>query len=246
MKRLACILLVSASLLPVAAQEGLPVTDASAGRLNAGDAPPRRPLDVDQFMRDIAPEPIQQLPLAIPDELRFSPAELEIVRMTRAAFELSSQLRWQEALPLFVEVTRRDPDNKSARFGLGTTYISLSRYAEAIELFNDMIAEFPSDYYVLNNLAWLYATAADLQYRDGQKALELAQKALLIAPADYHVWSTLSEAYFIMGEYQRSLRAAFEAHQIANLQKAPANYIKEYRDQIAKSRRAALALSILE
>ena len=62
----------------------------------------------------------------------------------------------------------------------------------------------PADYQQLNNMAWVYATATDPQFRDAPKAIDLAQQALVISPYNHHIWSTLSEAYFSNGDYQRA------------------------------------------
>ena len=51
----------------------------------------------------------------------------------------------------------------------------------------------PADYQQLNNMAWVYATATDPQFRDAPKAIDLAQQALVISPYNHHIWSTLSK-----------------------------------------------------
>jgi tetratricopeptide (TPR) repeat protein len=99
---------------------------------------------------------------------------------------------------------------------------------------------------VLNNLAWLYATTTDLSIRDGNRAIALAQEALLIQPDDHHVWSTLSAAHYIVGNYDRALRAAEEAVRLGERMEMNPEGLQNYRQQAQRCRQAAEALSILD
>lgn len=152
----------------------------------------------------------------------------------------------QEAVEMFHAVLKKDPANKRARFGLGTAYIQLQNYREALAVLEPMADEFPEDYFLKNNIAWLYATAKDHSIRNGAKAVRYAQEALLIAPKDQHVWSTLSEGYYISGQYDKALRAAEEALKLGMESAAGAEGVEEYRRQVEKNRRASQAMSVLE
>jgi tetratricopeptide (TPR) repeat protein len=152
----------------------------------------------------------------------------------------------QDAVGMFNDVLKRDPANKRARFGLGTAYIQMQRYKEALAVLEPMAKEFPEDYFLKNNIAWLYATAKDVSIRSGAKAVQYAQDALLIAPGDYHVWSTLSEGYYVSGHYDKALRAAEEALKLSLDSPTGAEGAEEYRRQVEKNRKAAQAMSVLE
>lgn len=152
----------------------------------------------------------------------------------------------QEAIGMFNEVLQRDPVNKRARFGLGTAYIQMQKYKEALAVLEPLVKEFPEDYFLKNNIAWLYATAKDVTIRNGAKAIQYAQDALLIAPGDFHVWSTLSEGYYISGQYDKALRAAEEALKVSLDSPTGAEGAEEYRRQVEKNRRAVQAMSVLE
>jgi len=175
------------------------------------------------------------------DELK---AELE-ARIEEAMAGMGRGMS-EEALVIFQQVLREDPQNKRARFGIGTAYIQMNNYREALAVLEPMTEEFPDDFSVKNNVAWLYATARDLSVRNGAKAIRFAQEALLINPHSYQVWNTLSESYFITGEYERAQRAAEEALKLALQQNAPESSVMDYRRQAEKSRRAARAMSLLE
>lgn len=170
----------------------------------------------------------------------------EINRRLDQAYGNMNRGRFQEALTQFRSVLKVDPRNHRARFGLGNIMIQLQQFEEGREIFEALVAENPDDYSLKNNLAWLYATAKDAHIRNGARALELAQDALLLAPKDYHVWSTLSEAYYILGQYSRAQRAAQIAFDLASAEKGTESNTAEYRRQMEKCRRAAEAMSIIE
>jgi tetratricopeptide (TPR) repeat protein len=154
--------------------------------------------------------------------------------------------QFANAANAFKNALKEEPGSKEARFGLGTVYIHLEQYREALEVLDPMTKEFPEDYFLKNNVAWLYATAKDHSVRNGAKAVALAQDALLDAPRDYHVWSTLSEAYYVLGDYEKAVRAAEEAIRLAADARATEYNMREYRQQVLKCRKAVQAMSLLE
>ncbi|MBN1268106.1 MAG: tetratricopeptide repeat protein [Kiritimatiellae bacterium] len=154
--------------------------------------------------------------------------------------------RYDAAMEAFEQALALDPRSREARFGLGTTHIQREEFREAIRVLEPMMEQYPDDYFLKNNIAWLYATAKDHSVRNGARAVALAQEALLIAPRDYHVWSTLAEAYYVSGRYERALRAAEEALRLVTESTGDPQNIREYRDQIAKCRKAVEAMSLLE
>ncbi len=166
--------------------------------------------------------------------------------LLRRAFSALQENRLRDAELAFREAIRLDPHNKQAQFGLGTLYIKAGYLREAVDIMEPLVQENPNDYLIVNNLAWLYATAADLSVRNGRRAVELAQSALLLEPQDYHVWSTLSEAHFISGSYEKALRAAQEAERLCRELGNDEGLLQEYQQQVEKARRAAVAFSILE
>lgn len=162
------------------------------------------------------------------------------------AFMALEQSKPGVAQGIFTKVLQKDPTNRRARFGLSTALIQSEKYKEAMAILESMIKEVPQDYVTKNNLAWIYATATDLKVRDGKRAVELAQEALMINPTDCHVWSTLSEAYFICGRYDKALRNAEHALRVGQDTKADAKLLTEYQNQVERCRKAAESMAILE
>ncbi len=163
----------------------------------------------------------------------------------RSAFDLIEQGDVEEAERRFRILLRHQPDHFSTRFGFGTVLIKQHKYEEAIEVLESLLDDHPEAHAVMNNLAWLYATATDVAFRDGTRAIKLAQEAVFLQPRNYHVWNTLAEAHYISGEYDRAARAAEEALRRAHQQDAPISQIRTYEEQAARSRKASQAAEIL-
>jgi tetratricopeptide (TPR) repeat protein len=133
-----------------------------------------------------------------------------------------------------------DPKNLQARRVVGHAYISAKQYKKAETMLLALTEEYPEDFKLWNNLAWLYATAEDLSIRDGKKATQYAQEAMTLAPNDYHVWSTLSEAHYISGEYEKAYRAVMHMASLAARfgTGITEENVNEYNEQIRKCKRA--------
>ena len=173
-------------------------------------------------------------------------ATANIERELDVAFKAIEQGKPDVAASLFTKVLERDPANRRGRFGLSTALIQSDKYKEALAILEAMLKETPNDYVLKNNTAWVYATARDLSMRNGRRAVQLAQEALLINPLDCHVWSTLAEAYFISGRYDKALRNAEQALRVGRETNADAKLLDQYQLQVDRCRKAAESMSILE
>ncbi len=162
------------------------------------------------------------------------------------AYKALDQAQPTVAVGLFRKALEKEPANRRGRFGLSTALIQTDNYKEALEILEIMLKETPKDYVLKNNTAWIYATARDRKMRNGPRAIQLAQEALLLNPIDCHVWSTLAEAYYICGQYGKALRSAGEALRVGRDTHADAKLQAQYELQIERCRRAAESSSILE
>jgi predicted Zn-dependent protease len=144
------------------------------------------------------------------------------------------------AITTYERIIEIDPANMKARYLISTLYITTKQYAEAEQVLTSLIEEYPDDFQLKNNLAWQYATAENPSFRDGEKAIALAQEAMALAPSDHHVWSTLAEAYYSAGQYEKANRAI--NHMLALGQRYGTDITPEmaegYNKQIRKCRRA--------
>lgn len=154
----------------------------------------------------------------------------------------------ESAITAYERVLEIDPMNKQARVTIVLACIATKQYAKAEQLLNGLIEDYPEDADHKNNLAWLYATAEDPAFRKGQKAIELAQEAMVLTPNDYHIWSTLAEAYYAAGQYEKANRAI--THMISLAKRYGAgiteDQVKSYNEQIRKCKRALDAQKALQ
>jgi len=166
--------------------------------------------------------------------------EERILFLNNVAQAYFAEEDFASAVNAYERILEIDPTHREARYIIGHAYISAKQYGKAKVVLEKLIAENPEDFKLLNNLAWLYATAEDPAYRDGAKAIKLAQQAMVLAPNDHHVWSTLSEAYYISGEYEKAHRAITHMAQLATRygQGITKEAVDEYNEQIRKCKRA--------
>jgi len=163
----------------------------------------------------------------------------EAVRLTR-------EDKLDDAMAILDEVLATDPENRVARTTRSIVLTSQFRYGEAVEVLEGLCEDFPKDVGILNNLAWVFATASDRSLRDGVRAVELAKSALISSPRNFHIWSTLSEGYYVTGDFQRASDAASEALKLGIPANASAKDILIYREQLRKAQRALLAFQLVE
>ena len=146
----------------------------------------------------------------------------------------------KEAVKAYEKILEIDPTLIRAKYVISQLYILAKEEKKAEQTLLELIKKFPNDPKLWNNLAWLYATSEDLTFRNGEKALNAAHQALVLSPNDYHVWDTLSEAYYISGKYKKAYRAAKQMAMLAiqHGDKITKKQLKEYNQHIRKCKRA--------
>ena len=154
----------------------------------------------------------------------------------------------EDAIEVYERVLRIDPDNVDALNLSALICVNTHAYEKALTYMQKLAELDPDDYQQLNNMAWVYATATDPQFRDAPKAIDLAQQALVISPRNHHVWSTLSEAYFSNGDYQRADSCIRQVIAIATSQgaKMSKENVETYNQQIRKCKRAMETQALLD
>ena len=91
-----------------------------------------------------------------------------------------------------------------AYYNRGIAYSKKGQYEKAISDYNKAIEINPGDAGPYNDLAWLLATCPDARYRDGVKAVELAQKAVELSPRASFL-DTLASAYAEVGKFEDAI-----------------------------------------
>ena len=110
-----------------------------------------------------------------------------------------------EAIGRAVEV---DPCEPAPRATLGELLRHEGRHAERRELLEVGVAKCPDTAAFANDLAWALATSPDAQWRDGARAVELANAAVAASPNNIGFLDTLAAAQAEAGDLEAALRTA--------------------------------------
>lgn len=124
---------------------------------------------------------------------------------------------------------QRDPENPRLRLALGTLQYERNNLQEAVHQLETGLQLDPDNPEIMNNLAWLLATARQSQFFDPKRAVTLAKKAVHISPKAY-ILDTLAEAYHARGQDHKALAVAEQALAAAT---GNASY---YRKQVKRFR----------
>jgi len=122
---------------------------------------------------------------------------------------------------------QKTPDNPDLYRMLGDLYYGRQDYEMTIRAYEHALKIRPDNPEVLNNLAWLFATCDNPDYRNPQQALILAQKAATLS-SEAHIMDTLAESYYINGKYTEAVLAAGRALKLARTN------LSYYEDQLEK------------
>ena len=155
---------------------------------------------------DEAIKGLKQILQVAPDrpELR----ELQYQLATYYLIQSQSEL----AIETFTKVLKWDPDTANALRGRGDAYLNLGKHKEAIADFESALAIDDKDQSLLNNLAWVLATSPFDEFRNGERAVELATKACeLTAFQMPHILSTLAAAHAELGDFESAIKWSTQA-----------------------------------
>jgi tetratricopeptide (TPR) repeat protein len=94
------------------------------------------------------------------------------------------------------------------------SYNQLGRFAPALADFQKALPRLPNDAGAHNEAAWLLATCPDLKLRDPRRAVELARKAVQLAPHEGNYWNTLGAAHYRAGDWQPAIDALNKSREL--------------------------------
>jgi eukaryotic-like serine/threonine-protein kinase len=87
------------------------------------------------------------------------------------------------------------------------SYLRLSQWDKAAAAYAKALELKPDDYQVRNQLAWIYATCPDPQFRRPPEAVALAERAVAAAAQDANCWNTLGVARYRAGDWPGAVTA---------------------------------------
>jgi tetratricopeptide (TPR) repeat protein len=116
----------------------------------------------------------------------------------RIGYVLLAQGSAEDAVGQFRIAIAAVPAFKWFRYGLGEALDKAGASDQAEREFRDLLREDPENAAANNEMAWFYATAKDLRYRNPKAALELAKKAVAASGGGWpNILDTLAEAYYV-------------------------------------------------
>ena len=132
---------------------------------------------------------------------------------------LLQQGRLDEAIAQLQKTLEFKPDNASAHKNLGIAFLQQGRLDETIAHFKKSLEIRPDQVEIQNNLAWLLATSPQASLRNGNQAVELAERANQLAGAkNPNVLCTLAAAYAEAGRFSEAVETAQRALSLAGAQ----------------------------
>ena len=128
---------------------------------------------------------------------------------------LAAKQKTDAAIFHFQKALSIQPDFIAASNDLGVQFASKGEIDNAIAAWRQTLSFDPDNADALNNVAWVRATAADAELRDGREALDLAQRAIRNGGENQVVLRTLAAAQAELGQFADAIATADRAEELA-------------------------------
>jgi Flp pilus assembly protein TadD len=129
---------------------------------------------------------------------------------------LTKQKKWNEAAKLDFAVLEIDPNDLPAHLNLAYILPHLGREQEAMQYLETALQIDPDSTETLNNLAWSLATSEEAGFRNGARAVQLAERACELTDYQKTIFvGTLAAAYAEAGRFEDAISAAEKAINLA-------------------------------
>ncbi len=135
---------------------------------------------------------------------------------------LSHLGRPDEAAAAYQRARELEPDDGKVRAALAAVMWSRGSYAEAAEVLREGLRRDTKNISLANNLAWYLATCPDAGFRNGQRAVELAEGVCRRAGEENpQLLDTLAAAYAAAGRFEEAVETARQALELARTTGTP-------------------------
>ena len=127
-----------------------------------------------------------------------------------------------DAMVQYRKLLEIQPENAEGRNILGTILIQQGRIKEAIEQWEETLVMQRDNGNAKSNLAWVFATCPEESFRNGTRAVQLAEQALhLSGGKNPIIYRTLAAAYAESGRFAEAIETARRGAELANNQGNP-------------------------
>jgi Flp pilus assembly protein TadD len=145
-------------------------------------------------------------------------------RSAEAAGGLGDALQHQglqaEAEKYHRQAVEIDTKNIESHHKLAMALLASGKTADAIKQWREALRLQPDNIGILNNVAWIEATASDPSVRNGKESLEYAEKAARLTDnQSFNVLDSLAAAYAECGRFSEAAAAAMTAAELADAAK---------------------------
>ncbi len=131
-------------------------------------------------------------------------------------FIFAQQGRTIDAIPHYNEVIRVKPSYLKAHYYLGAALESLGDIEKSILHYQEALSLSPNGIPVLKKLAWIFATHENPKFRNGSKAVQLAEQANQLTGGNQPVnMDILAAAYAEAGRFNEAVQTAKKAIRLA-------------------------------
>jgi tetratricopeptide (TPR) repeat protein len=134
------------------------------------------------------------------------------VVMLQMGMLYSNLKKYDKAIEVYTAILASHPDDVEAMRGRGDAYLNGGHRVEAEADYERALKLQPHDLGILNNFAWVLATAPEDKLRDGHRAVAMANDAC--RQTDYkqdYILSTLAAAYAEIGDFESARKWATKA-----------------------------------
>lgn len=166
--------------------------------------------------------------------MRLTPAQAEAYLGLGLALGQAGKM--DAALPYLEKAVALKPD-ATTHYHLAVAYAARHQFGHAVEAYRQVLKLDPNALAALNNLAWILATQPDPILRNGQLAVEYAERACRLTGNKQPLFlGTLAAAYAECGRFADAVRVGEEACQLAqrngleDLAKRNAELVKLYQN----------------
>jgi tetratricopeptide (TPR) repeat protein len=114
---------------------------------------------------------------------------------------------WARAAEDLGKIVELEPADVGAWYRRGFAYVNLNRWDKALADFDKVVQLAPKSAEAHNNFAWFLATCPQAKLRNPRRAVQLAGKAVELAPQEGNYFNTLGAAHYRSGDWKAAITA---------------------------------------